>query len=290
MTLHVVVTGAGGFAGQYITRYLSGRGFSVTAIARQMVSESVPALTWRRGDLRDPATLPDRFDALIHCAAEIPARCPDPDELYRRNIDMAQTVFGRTAEAGARTVVFLSSMSVYGPISTPVVTEETVPQDPDPYGRAKREAEDLLGSAVAHGLPSGLSIRLPGTVGKGSHDNFLSKAMGQVMSGQTVVANNPDSLFNNIVYIGDLANFLAEWIKAPRAGYAVTNLAATDPLRLRDVISLLFFEAGRQEKVTFVNGGKPPFLISLEGATGLGYRAASVRESVAAFARDVLSA
>jgi len=291
MPLRVVVTGAGGFAGKFIAHHLAGRGFAVTAVARNLPESLLPDAggpVWRRADLRAPDALPERFDALIHCAAEIPARCQDPDELYRRNMDMARSVFGRAQDAGARSIVFLSSMSVYGAISTPVVTEDTAPQDPDPYGRAKGDAEQLLEAHVKAGLPSGLSIRLPGTVGRGSHNNFLSNALRQVLSGETVAANNPEAPFNNIVYVGDLAAFLGSWIEAPRDGYAVTNLAAADPMTIRDVVSLLFSCAGRPPKVRFGESGKKPFLISLDRAMSLGYRPASVRDSLANFVRDSL--
>lgn len=289
MPLHVVVTGAGGFAGHFIAHHLSERGFSVTAIARQIPAGTRTTLAWRQADLRTPGALPERFDALIHCAAEIPARCGDPTALYRRNMDMAHNVFRSTREAGAQTAIFLSSMSVYGTISVPVVTEDTPSQSPDAYGRAKREAEDLLEAAVADGIPSALSIRLPGTVGRGSHNNFLSDALRRVLAAEPVVANNPDGLFNNIVYIGDLAAFLAEWLVHPRPGYAVTNLAAHEPLPIRDVISLLFTCSGRPEQVKFLAGGKASFLISLDRATALRYRADTVRSSVRAFVRDVLA-
>lgn len=289
MPLHVVVTGAGGFVGGFVARWLAARGFDVTAISRRSADPSAdnpPGLAWRLADLREPRALPRRFDALIHCAAAIPERCPDPDELYRFNLDMSRNAFDQALDAGARAAVFLSSMSVYGAITVPVVKEDTPPRDLDPYGRAKRDAEDLLGSCVARGLHSGLAIRLPGTVGKGSHDNFLSVALTRALSGEVVKARNRESLFNNIVYVGDLAAFLATWIANPRPGYAATNLAATEPLRFREVLALLFSFSGREERLVFEPGGKQPFLVSLDRALTLGYRPATVRASVESFVRD----
>ena len=291
MSRHVVVTGAGGFAGGAIATRLSELGFSVTAVSRRPPDAAATGagLTWRTVDLRAPDSLPSRFDAVIHCAAEIPGRLPDPEPLYNSNIDMARSVFGQALAAGGRAVVFMSSMSVYGTIDVPVVTEDTPSIAPDPYGRAKRDAETLLEERVGQGLFSGLSIRLPGTVGKRSHHNFLSDALGRVLSGDVVRANNPDAMFNNIVYVGDLAEFLARWIDAPRSGYAVTNLAAPEPITIREVVSLLFKATGRPERIEETVGGKKPFLIGLDRPTALGYRPKTTRASIEAFVRDNLT-
>jgi nucleoside-diphosphate-sugar epimerase len=286
---HVVVTGAGGFVGAFVARALAGHGCEVTAIARQPASAgapSVPRLTWRQADLLEADALPKRFDALVHCAAMIPERAPDPQSLYRVNLELGRKAFDAAPDAGARTVVFLSSMSAYGAITVPVVTEATPPGELDPYGRAKRDTEGALEAMVGQGLPCGLSIRLPGTVGKGSHHNFLSVALARVKSGEALKARNPDSLFNNIVYVGDLADFLAAWIAEPRVGYTLTNLAASDPLRFREVLALLFSLSGREERLVFEAGGKAPFLIDLDRALSLGYRPATVRASLESFVRD----
>jgi nucleoside-diphosphate-sugar epimerase len=241
-------------------------------------------------DLRAADALPDRFDALLHCAAEIPARCPDPDELYRSNLVIAQNVFGQALAAGARAIVFTSSMSIYGTITAPMVSEETIVDKPDAYGRAKLDAERLLGGVTERGLLSGLSIRLPGTVGRGSHHNFLSDALARVLAGETINANHPDAPFNNIVYVGTLAEFVERWLRDPRPGHAVTNLAAQEPMCIRDVVASLFKAAERPERIAIAEGGKQPFLISLDRAMSLGYRPLTVRASIEAFVRDSMSA
>src|SRR5262249_51685431 len=164
MPFHVVVTGAGGFIGGIVAHRLAEQGFTVTAITRHAGAQNLGHLTYRHADLTRPDALPERFDAVVHCAAETPARCPDPAAPYASNVGAMRHVCERAVRAGARGVVFTSSMSAYGTISVPVVTENTPPQDPDAYGRSKLEGERMLAETVARGLPSALAIRLPGTV------------------------------------------------------------------------------------------------------------------------------
>jgi len=287
---HIVVTGAGGFVGNFLARWLAKHDVRVTALKRQPETSSHMAnLTWRQGDLTQPDVLPVAFDCLVHCAAEIPARCPNPALLYERNILAAESTFRQAAAAGARNIVFLSSMSAYGTISVPVVEETTLPDNPDSYGRAKLDTERHLEEMVSKGLPSALSIRLPGTVGRGSHHNFLSDVMQRILRDETVTVRNPEALFNNIVYVGDLAGFLRHWVDMPRPGYVLTNLAASEPLTVGEVVSLLFRYAGKPEQIRFEVSGKQPFLISTERAISLGYAAPSVEASISAMVRDCIA-
>jgi nucleoside-diphosphate-sugar epimerase len=286
MTTRVMVTGAGGFVGGFLARYLAATGYSVTAITRGRPDNTEPNLDWQTLDLETAPELPFEFDVLVHCAAVIPARCPEPEILYRGNITMARRLFDLATKIRAQTIIYMSSVSVYGAIDVPVVTEDLPPGECDAYGKAKRDVEELLENAVRLGVGSGLAIRLPGTVGRGSHDNFLSATLTRILAGGTVLAHNPDSLFNNIVYVGNLAEFVAEWIAQPRPGYAVTNLGASEPLNVRDVLCRLVQCLGHPVDVNFQPGGKPPFLISIDRAQSLGYRPATVAASIAAFANS----
>jgi len=283
----VVITGAGGFLGGYTARWFASRRYPVTATVRRSPPGAFGArVAVVAGDLRQRGLLPDRFDVLIHCAAETPSRCPDHDQLRASNVESAEAVFTQARAAGARAVVFLSSMSVYGEINVPVVTEALRPVNPDPYGMSKAQGEALLEAATTSGLPSGLSIRLPGTVGHGSHDNFLSEALPRARAGETLTVRHPSALFNNIVFAGDLARFLEMWVQTPRPGYGVTNLAASEPITFRELFDLLFTRLGLPPRVRYETTGKPPFLISTERARAYGYHAPTVVESVSAFVHD----
>ena len=240
-------------------------------------------------DLADDVQLPGRYDALIHCAADIPGLCADPNTIIRSNVEGAARIFSAARLAGAGTVINLSSMSVYGTVSVPEVTEDTPQAAPDVYGQSKIEAERLLDDMCRAGdFESGISIRLPGTVGRGSHHNFLSGVMSRIVSNEQVEIRSPDAPFNNIVFVGDLARFMEQWIGEPLGGHSVTNLAAEMPLPIGEVVESMFVYADQKPRITVKPGGKSPFLISLETARSLGYVPATVQTSVEAFVNDCL--
>jgi nucleoside-diphosphate-sugar epimerase len=127
-------------------------------------------------------------------------------------------------------------------------------------------------------------------VGAGGRNNFLCNALGRVLTGEPVAGNHAEAPFNNVVHVEDLAAFVASWLAMPRAGRHVMNIAARDALPIRQVVALLHAAAGKPDTSTWGSGGKAPFTIALDRAIALGYRPATVRDSVERFVRDELAA
>jgi nucleoside-diphosphate-sugar epimerase len=238
-----------------------------------------------RADLAGAETLPaGPFDALIHCAAAIPSAVADEAELTRINVEGSRRLFDHAINAGADVVVFCSSMAVYGRIDADWVDRDTPINEPGPYGRSKLTSERTLAELCdARSDLRALSIRLPGVVGAGSHDNFLSDTMRRLAAGETVLVRNPDALFNNVVHIDDLAGFVGALLETLPAGHRATTIAATDPLPIRHVVGLLQTASAPGAEIRYRQEGRS-FLISNQHAQTLGYRPATVRDAVRRFA------
>lgn len=290
--MRVLVTGAGGFVGKVVARRLAAAGHQVLATYRKTRPAElagVPNVMLQALDLAGMEGL-DPLDAVVHCAADVPALCPDPDRLYRSNVDGTRRLFDAAVAAGATRIVYLSSMSIYGAISAHVVTEDTPSTDPDVYGRSKLEGERLL-EALCDRAPTmaGLSIRLPGVVGRGGRNNFLSSTLQRALKGEPVAANHASAPFNNIVHVEDLAGFIVDRLGDLAPGHRVTNIAASDPVPIRAVIARLFAAAGRPDTSRWGDAGKTPFTIALDRVMALGYRPPAVLDSVERFVRDEMA-
>jgi nucleoside-diphosphate-sugar epimerase len=289
--MHAVVTGTGGFVGAAIARRCLGAGLDVTAVHRKAPPRRVsahPKLVKLAMDLRRPENLPPAYDYLFHCAADVPATCPDPDELLNSNIEGTRKLLEHASAAGARHVVFMSSMAVYGDIRVPVVTEDTVPSSPSAYGRSKAEGESLVQLWAKNTGGRAVSIRLPGIVGAGGRNNFLCDSLQKILNSQKVNARNAHALFNNVVHVEDLAKFAVELVEhLPRSASALT-IAAREPLSIESVLARLYASTGRPEDISWTTGGTP-FQISFERALALGYRPATVADTLQRFVADVLA-
>lgn len=286
--MRVLISGAGGFIGKHLALAMARSGHDIVGLARRRWSSIFDRENTIRiacADLAGEDALPaGPFDAVIHCAAAIPSAVPDEAELTRINVDGSRRLFEHAIGCGAGVIVFCSSMAVYGRIVADLVDRDTPINEPGNYGRSKLVSESKLAelSRARAGLRA-LSIRLPGIVGPGSHDNFLSDTMSVLGAGGTANVRNPDALFNNVVHIDDLARFAETVLSALPAGHQVTTIGAVDPLPVRDVVGLLQTVAGPGAVVRYRQEGHS-FLISSEHARTLGYRPATVRDSVHRFA------
>jgi nucleoside-diphosphate-sugar epimerase len=289
--MRVVVTGAGGFIGRTIASKLARAGHDVIAIYRKSRPETIadPKIELLQTDLCRLERLP-RVESVVHCAADVPATCPDEQELYRNNVDGTCALFSAAETAGARRIVYLSSMAIYGTISVPVVDENLPPDNPDNYGRSKLEGETMLAAFGMQRADIGaLAIRLPGVVGAGARNNFLANTLARLFRGEAIRAQHPDALFNNVVHVHDLAAFVVEHLPLMPPGRATANIAAREPMTVREIVELLHARVGRENEIEWSTDGKQPFTISLLRIERLGYSPRTVRDTLERFAQDEIS-
>jgi nucleoside-diphosphate-sugar epimerase len=288
---HALVTGVGGFVGGAVARSLLQAGWQVTGAYRKCRPaelEGMGSLNLVAADLRNCESLPGRYDYVVHCAAEVPARCPDEDELFCSNVEGTRCLLAHAAISGAQNVTYMSSMAVYGAVSAAVVDERTSLNTAGRYASSKAEGERQLAEWADRTGGAGVSIRLPGVVGTGGRNNFLCDTLQRILADQPLTAFNPDALFNNIVHVDDLAGFVVGLAARMPKGHTALTIAAREPLAVRDVLARLYRRARRGEQITWGRRGEP-FVIGFERACALGYTPPTVAGALDHFVADVLA-
>lgn len=122
------LTGATGFMGYWLLlaiHCLNRRGADIHVcalsrnpqdfLARRPECEAMDWLTWLRGDMADYAFPPERFDYVLHGAADTsPAAAARPEELRASITVGAERVLAHAKACGAPRMLWLSSGAVYG--------------------------------------------------------------------------------------------------------------------------------------------------------------------------------
>jgi dihydroflavonol-4-reductase len=149
-----LVTGANGFVGAAVVRALVARGEPVRALVRagsNSVNLEGLAIEIVAGDITDPESMrlaADGCRSVMHVAADYRLWTPNPDAMYRTNVDGSVNVLESAAAAGAERMVYTSSVAVLGINADRTPADEQTPVTLDDmighYKRSKFLAEQAV--------------------------------------------------------------------------------------------------------------------------------------------------
>ena len=158
-----LITGANGFVGSALARQLLRRDHPVRALVRpgsdrrnleQLDIDLV------EGDLTDATSLQQALRGctyLFHVAADYRLWIPDPERMYRTNVDGTRDLLRAAADAGVTRMVYTSSVAALGINPNRSPADETTPVSlADMVGHYKRSkflAEQAVRELAQQGLP-----------------------------------------------------------------------------------------------------------------------------------------
>ncbi|KAJ6417605.1 hypothetical protein OIU84_003351 [Salix udensis] len=160
---HVLVTGGAGYIGSHAAMRLLKDGYRVTIVdnlsrgnigAVKVLQELFPEpgrLQFIYADLGDPKTVniifqQNAFDAVMHFAAVayVGESTMNPLKYYHNITSNTLVVLEAMAANDVKTLIYSSTCATYGEPEKMPITEVT-PQEPiNPYGKAKKMAEDII--------------------------------------------------------------------------------------------------------------------------------------------------
>jgi len=146
--MNILVTGATGFVGRYLTGALS-KTYSVRCLVRK--NSDITGLRnfnvdITYGDLLVKDSLwpaLDKIDLIYHLAGEVYSR--KKDDYYKGNILATHNLLEACEEKGTKRIIFLSSIGVYKPVPQETLLNEESECEPITfYGKTKLDAEELI--------------------------------------------------------------------------------------------------------------------------------------------------
>jgi len=225
----------------------------------------------------------ETYDAIIHVASLSEG---SPVELMKATGLSAWHLLKRAEETGTKTLVHVSSMSVYGePQASPVSATSPI-RHSTPYGAAKWAAECFLSSCAKN--VRCVSVRAPAIVGHRSHRHFLARTLQQMMKrAPEVTVANPDFMFNNIIHEKILSRFLISLARQSPLVYLAMPVASIEPMPLAEIIDELVRVSKYQGTVCWSSSKARSFSIDSALAVSHGLEILSAKETLQLWIDDI---
>jgi len=236
---------------------LGGSGFIGTTLVRRLTELG---LTSRIGDISLSQAFPDKHflcdvreaeslqpvlsgaQALINLAAEHRDDVRPVSRYHETNVEGARQVCLAAQTAGIQTLIFTSSVAVYGFHPSPV--DESGPFEPfNPYGETKLLAEGIYRAWAEEDPARSLVIIRPTVVfGEGNRGNVYN-LLHQIASGRFMMVG-PGTNLKSMAYVGNVVDALVHSL-ALGPGIHVFNYVDTPDLTMNELVALVHQSLGR---------------------------------------------
>jgi UDP-glucose 4-epimerase len=153
MNKQILVTGGAGYIGSHTIKQLGEAGYGIV-VYDNLSTGNAKNITYGKlvvGDLADRQQLAQvfaahSFEAVIHFAASIsvPDSVTSPLAYYSNNTANALNLLHCCQEFEVNKFIFSSTAAVYGQPTANPITEDTIPEPLNPYGRSKLMSERII--------------------------------------------------------------------------------------------------------------------------------------------------
>jgi dihydroflavonol-4-reductase len=245
--MRVLVTGATGFTGGHLARYLRDRGEHVRVLVRDLRQQG-PAfaalgIEAREGNLLDRDSLGlavAGIDVVYNVAAIYRQASAGRDSYHGVNARGIGWLIEAAAAAGARRVVHCSTVGVHGDIEHPPASEDAPFRPGDEYQRTKLEGEHIAREAASQAAIDLVIARPSGIYGPG--DRRLLKLFRGVARRRFLFLGAGE-IFYHLTYIDDLIEGFRLCGTVPAAAGRTYILAGGEVTRLNELVQLVAEEA-----------------------------------------------
>lgn len=260
----IIVTGAGGFIGRWLSLALSQTGYQVVGCLRRP-DESLAARipVWQEG-LPSPRfkQLVREFqpDWVLHCAgsSRVANSLANPAEDFRQTVELTDSIYEALAlVAPLAKVIQFSSAAVYGQPAALPITEQTAIAPLSPYGWNKWRVEQLGAEwHQAAGIET-LVLRIFSAYGPGLRKQVLYDLFCKARHNEVVELRGSGNEQRDFVHVRDLVRVVQWVIDRPFTGFDILNVASGTSTSIRDLAETFLRLVGWNGQLRF-DGLAPP--------------------------------
>lgn len=277
--MNILVTGGNGFAGGFISEFLTKLGYDVTATYRHTCpSDRSGKIKYVHQELSDNIRIDQKFDAIVHTACSRSGNVLKIEEYVRDNVDTAREVVNFARRNNIGTIIYFSTRNVYGDIHTLEVDESTDIINPSKYGLTKYIAELIFQEATDLNT---IGFRTPGIIGPGAHDIWLVEIVDKIMQGQDVKISDFET--KNLVHICDISKFINKLIVSSVNGEAfqhkIVNLSCDELISNIEIANIIKHRLNSCSNIR-IKEPEGLFRLNSDRAKEMGFESSSPRDIV----------
>ncbi len=259
-----VVTGAGGFIGRHLSRFLSEHGCDVRGIGHSALSDEdrveLGISLWYSGGISSSALKKtcEGAEIIYHCAGSgsVPLSLREPMTDFRSNVLATAEVLEHSREAGGIPVVFLSTAGVYGKADRMPIGINDPFRPISPYGMNKVAAEQLMHQyGTFFGVP-GAIVRLFSVYGEGLRKQLLWDASQKLLKGNSTFFGSGKET-RDWIHVSDAVALIARIGTCASTDVPAFHGATGEAVRICDVLDLLASCYGLKGAISFNDQVRP---------------------------------
>ena len=248
--MNILVTGATGFIGFNLVKFLLNKGYQVSALIRnpqKAAHLSALNVTLINKDIRELDNLTNKtikVDAIFHLAGLRGEGRGSQEQYQEINIGGTKkllSVFGRRIQQ----FIYCSSVSVYGHHSCLPANEEHQCSPSKIYGWSKFQAEKLVQQVCLQQKIPMTIIRPVISYGPNDFYGMITKLFKLIDKQQFYMVGNGENRVH-LVYIHDLIEGFYLALKKPQAEGEIFIIAGKRPIMIKDLLLLIAKELSRK--------------------------------------------
>lgn len=235
--MNIIITGASGFVGQNLAKYLLDQGNIINAL-------SLRNNRW---------TLNKSADVIIHLAgkAHDTSNTANAESYFIINRDLTITLFNRFLASDIKDFFYFSSVKAAADTVDDILDETYQGNPHTPYGKSKLEAENYL---LDQDLPAGkrLFIIRPCMIhgpGNKGNLNLLYKVVEKGLLWPLASFENQRSFLS----IDNLNFLILKMLENDEVSSGIYNFADDETLSTNDLVSIIANTSGKREKLWKIN-------------------------------------
>jgi len=258
--LNLLVTGVNGYIGQDIMHYAEkDKNYKVIGVVRRKIKNLYKKKTKIFiHNLEKEFNINLPIDVIIHCAEKNPLSSL---RNYKKNKIIAKNLIKFSLKNKVKTIIFLSSIKVYGKIKSKIIDENTKKNQLSLYGKKKIESENIL--LKNKGL-NVICLRLPGilVLNTKRKEPLIMSIINKAKSNEKINIYNPTERFNNVLDTLELFKVAKKILSKKIKKNSVYNLSASKPIKFSNIVDLIIKKMKSNSNIKTIFDSNKSFIIS----------------------------